>query len=73
MKIYLDNCCYNRPYDDQSQLRISLETISVIMREKFDYTKWQQQRFDNMSSEEFQNAAVSYAKKNPFSIREKNL
>ena len=47
--------------------------ISVIMREKFDYTKWQQQRFDNMSSEEFQNAAVSYAKKNPFSIREKNL
>ena len=25
MRIYLDNCCYNRPYDDQSQLRISLE------------------------------------------------
>ena len=24
-RIYLDNCCYNRPYDDQSQLRISLE------------------------------------------------
>ena len=19
LKIYLDNCCYNRPYDDQSQ------------------------------------------------------
>ena len=26
MKIYLDNCCYNRPYDDQSYLSISLET-----------------------------------------------
>lgn len=25
MKIYLDNCCYNRPFDDQSQLRIRLE------------------------------------------------
>ena len=25
MRIYLYNCCYNRPYDDQSQLRISLE------------------------------------------------
>ena len=25
MRIYLDNCCYNRPYDDQSQLSISLE------------------------------------------------
>lgn len=26
MRIYLDNCCYNRPYDDQTQLRISLES-----------------------------------------------
>lgn len=41
--------------------------ISAIIREKFDYTKWQQQRFDNMSSDEFQQAAVTYAKENPFS------
>lgn len=40
--------------------------IAVINREKFDYTKWQQQRFDNMSSEEFNNAAVAYSKENPF-------
>ena len=26
MKLYLDNCCFNRPFDDQSQLRIRLET-----------------------------------------------
>lgn len=26
MRIYLDNCCYNRPYDDQSMLRVELET-----------------------------------------------
>ena len=26
MRVYLDNCCYNRPYDDQTQLRISLES-----------------------------------------------
>ncbi|HDH53254.1 MAG TPA: PIN domain-containing protein [Nitrospirae bacterium] len=25
MRIYLDNCCFNRPFDDQSQLRIRLE------------------------------------------------
>ena len=25
MRIYLDNCCFNRPYDDQSNLRIRLE------------------------------------------------
>jgi len=25
MRVYLDNCCYNRPYDDQSQIRVFLE------------------------------------------------
>ncbi len=25
MRIYLDICCFNRPFDDQSQLRIKLE------------------------------------------------
>ena len=30
LKIYLDNCCYNRPYDDQSQIRISLEKQAKI-------------------------------------------
>lgn len=39
MKVYLDNCCYNRPYDDQSQLRISLESqaklqIQMLIRNK---------------------------------------
>lgn len=28
--IYLDNCCYNRPFDDQRQLRISLETQAKL-------------------------------------------
>lgn len=30
MKIYLDVCCLNRPYDDQSQDRIRLESEAVI-------------------------------------------
>lgn len=30
VKVYLDNCCYNRPYDDQTQLRISLETQAKL-------------------------------------------
>lgn len=30
MRIYLDNCSYNRPYDDQSQLRISLESQAKL-------------------------------------------
>ncbi len=30
LKIYLDNCCFNRPYDDQTQLRIELETKAKL-------------------------------------------
>ncbi len=33
-KIYLDNCCYNRPYDDQSQLRVELETKAKLYIQK---------------------------------------
>ena len=28
--IYLDNCCYNRPFDDQMQERIHLESEAVL-------------------------------------------
>ena len=39
MKVYLDNCCYNRPYDDQNYLSISLETqakllVQLLIKEK---------------------------------------
>jgi len=30
MKLYLDNCCFNRPFDDQSQIRIRLETEAKL-------------------------------------------
>lgn len=40
--------------------------ISVIMREKFDYTKWQREHFHNRSSDDFNAAAISYAKEHPF-------
>jgi len=28
--VYLDNCCFNRPYDDQSHLKIELETKAKL-------------------------------------------
>jgi predicted nucleic acid-binding protein len=31
MKLYLDNCCYNRPFDDQSQERIYIESEAVLI------------------------------------------
>lgn len=30
MKLYLDNCCFNRPFDDQSQISIRLETEAKL-------------------------------------------
>ncbi|HUO10222.1 MAG TPA: PIN domain-containing protein [Phycisphaerae bacterium] len=30
MRIYLDNCCFNRPFDDQSQSRIQTETEAKL-------------------------------------------
>ncbi|MCC8121905.1 MAG: hypothetical protein LUF80_03605 [Oscillospiraceae bacterium] len=40
--------------------------VSVLIREKFDYTKWQREKFDAVSAAEFQAAAVAYAKEHPF-------
>ena len=30
MIVYLDNCCYNRPFDDQTQERIHLESEAIL-------------------------------------------
>jgi len=30
MKVYLDNCCFNRPFDDQSSLVVRLETEAKL-------------------------------------------
>lgn len=34
LKVYLDNCCFNRPYDDQLQLRIYLEAQAKLQIQK---------------------------------------
>jgi hypothetical protein len=31
MRIYLDVCCLNRPFDDQSQERIRLEAEAILL------------------------------------------
>ena len=30
MRVYLDNCCFNRPYDNQNLLKVKLETQSKL-------------------------------------------
>jgi len=33
-KLYLDNCCFNRPFDDQSQLLVRLEMEAKLFIQK---------------------------------------
>lgn len=61
MRVYLDNCCYNRPYDDQSQMRIHLET-----EDSFDYTIWRKEYFKNRNLDEIREEAAAYEKTHPF-------
>ena len=35
MRIYLDVCCFNRPFDDQSQARIRLETEAKLLLQEY--------------------------------------
>jgi len=44
-KIYLDNCCFNRPYDNQSDRRIHIETeaklfIQEMIKNKTYHLVW---------------------------------
>ena len=39
--------------------------ISVLLREKSDYTKWRQRYFADVCSDEFHTAAVEYGRANP--------
>lgn len=39
MRVYLDNCCFNRPYDEQTQIKIALETHAKLYIQNLIYTK----------------------------------
>ena len=39
--------------------------ISAVLRERFDYTKWQREYYDAIPPEKFLADAVAWAKKNP--------
>jgi hypothetical protein len=43
MKIYMDVCCLNRPFDDQRQPRVRMEADAVtLIFEQIDARRWQQ-------------------------------
>jgi hypothetical protein len=48
MKVYLDNCCFNSPFDDQSNIVNRMESDVKL----FNYTLWQRDLYKNMSVKE---------------------
>ena len=42
------------------------EFISILIREKFDYTKWQREYFDSKTTEEISQEAAAFETRNPF-------
>lgn len=47
--------------------------ISIIIREKFDYTEWQRRYFDSENYENFIEKAAEYEKTHPYSGNAKVL
>ncbi|MCL1927345.1 MAG: hypothetical protein FWG07_00940 [Treponema sp.] len=56
IKVYLDNCVYNRPFDDQTHLRIILETQAklfiqeLIINNKIDFAWSYISALENMNN-----------------------
>ena len=74
MKVCLDNCSYNTTAIMNAGMDYLVEKLGVIeteifisqiIREPFDYTKWQQEHYADMSVSELNKKAVEYAKNNP--------
>lgn len=65
IRIYLDNCCYNRPYDNQSSIKIRIETEAKLFIQNLVLEK----KLDLVWSYvlEFENEA------NPFIIRKNEI
>jgi len=61
MRVYLDNCCYNRPFDDQSQLKVRLETEAKLFVQQLMRTGAVEYVWSDMLNKE--------ASDNPFPIR----
>ncbi len=41
MKIYMDNCCLNRPFDSQSNIRVHLESEAIkLILEECEQKEW---------------------------------
>ncbi len=47
--------------------------ISAIIKEQFDYTKWQREYFDTIPSDRLHEEAVAYGKAHPYHGKAKEI
>lgn len=47
--------------------------ITIVMREKFDYTKWQRSHYDQIEPEQLHKAAVQYENDHPYQGKAKAI
>lgn len=65
LKLYLDNCCFNRPFDDQTQLKIHLEAQAKL---------YVQQKILNNDFDLVWSYILEYEnQQNPFEIRKNSI
>ncbi|GAB6392660.1 MAG: PIN domain-containing protein [Treponematales bacterium] len=74
LRIYLDSCCYNRPYDDQSQAKVVLETLAklyiqeLVLNKKLDLVWSYILKFEN-SQNSFEAKREAIAQWEKLSVR----
>ena len=81
LRIYLDNCCFNRPFDDQSKIRVRLESEAKlkiqddIVEEKFELVWSYILEAENKANpfEERTNAIADWKKQAIVKIKENKL
>lgn len=71
MLIYLDNCCFNRPYDSQSVKQVKLETEAKLLIQQRVVTQEIQLAWSFML--DFENNANPYSERKEFIAEWKTL
>jgi len=73
VKVYLDICCFNRPYDDQTQPKVAIETLAklhiqeLVLKHEIDIVWSYILKFEN-SRNIFESKRVAIAKWEKISV-----
>lgn len=64
LRVYLDNCCYNRPFDDLSQLKVNVEANAKLYVQSLIKDRAVKLCYSYMSIAEILDCKIEYNKSN---------